>query len=61
MPDSDEEEVSLDALSKGEDEDDDEDGFFSGEDDLQNVEIEGDDDDGSEGEDMDGESFGSFG
>ena len=71
MPDSDEEDVTIEDQS-GEDEgsNDDEAGFFSGEDDLQNVEIEGgqedDDEDVAEDaedddveDDGEGDSFGS--
>lgn len=58
MPDTDEEEISMDRGSDDEDESDDGDGegdgFFSGEDDLQDVEIEKDDqdEDDDEGEDL---------
>ena len=64
MPDSDEEEVSLEDMSVEDDgSDDDEAGFFSGEDDLQNVEIEGDkeDDDEDDVEGIEEDSYGSDG
>ena len=65
MPDSDEEEVSLEDMSIEDDgSSDDEAGFFSGEDDLQNVEIEGDqeDDEKDDGEDdAEEDSYGSEG
>lgn len=59
MPDSEEEDVSLDGMSREDSigsDDDDEGGFFSGEDDLQDVEIDKDDDDDGDddGEDIEG-------
>ena len=66
MPDTSEEEISMEGASDDDAEDGesdldggDEDGFFSGEDDLQDVEIDKDDDDEDEGEDL--ESYGSMG
>ena len=64
MPDSDEEEVSLEDMSVEDDgSDDDEAGFFSGEDDLQNVEIKGDQEDDDEDyvEGIEEDSYGSDG
>jgi len=57
MPDSSDEEISMGQSADEDDaeqdgEDGDEDGFFSGEEGLQDVEIEGDEEEDDEGEDL---------